>query len=68
MFSINNIDLAWVKDELREYPDLKSRKEIYHIYKDILINQSVKWVEVSGDYALRLKTAINAVDTMLTSS
>ena len=35
------IDLPWVKDELREYPDLDSRQRLYYIYKDIMINQSV---------------------------
>jgi nicotinamide riboside kinase len=68
LYLLCNIDLPWVKDELREYPDINSRAELYHIYKDILINQSVKWVEVSGSYEQRFNTAINAVDEMLTSS
>lgn len=55
-------DLPWVKDELREYPDLETREKLYKIYKDILINQSTPWVEVSGDYDKRLKTAIQAVE------
>lgn len=63
-----DIDLLWVKDELREYPDLKSRNELYHIYKDILINQQVPWVEISGRYEERLGIAIKAVDALLTSS
>lgn len=41
-------DLPWVKDELREYPDLETREQLYHIYKDILINQSLPWYEVQG--------------------
>ncbi|MGB5006354.1 MAG: ATP-binding protein, partial [Ferruginibacter sp.] len=28
-----NIDLPWVKDELREYPDLLSRQKLYRHYK-----------------------------------
>jgi len=53
-----NIDLPWVKDELREYPDLVSRQKLYHHYKDILINQNVPWVDISGSYEERLEKAI----------
>jgi nicotinamide riboside kinase len=55
-------DLPWVKDELREYPDLETRDKLYHIYKDLLINQSTSWVEISGDYDVRLEKAIAAVN------
>ena len=67
LYLLCNIDLPWVKDELREYPDPKSRKELYEIYEDVLINQTVPWVNLSGDYEDRLNTAIKAVDTLLTS-
>jgi nicotinamide riboside kinase len=55
-------DLPWVKDELREYPDLETRDKLYHIYKDLLINQETPWVEISGGYDVRLEKAIVAVD------
>ncbi|MGG2324780.1 AAA family ATPase, partial [Salmonella enterica] len=51
-----NIDLPWIKDELREYPDEQPRKELYHIYKDILINQNTSWTEISGNYENRFLT------------
>ncbi len=56
-----NVDLPWVKDELREYPDLETREKLYHFYKDILINQSVPWVDISGNYDDRLRKAIEFV-------
>ena len=59
------IDLPWVKDELREYPDLANRKKLYNIYEDIMINQSVPWVDINGDYNERLRKAIAAVDKLL---
>ena len=62
-----NIDLPWVKDELREYPDLESRERLYYIYKDILVNQSVPWVSIHGSYENRLKLAITAVDNLMKS-
>jgi len=65
LYLLCNIDLPWVKDELREYPDLESRKKLYKYYKDILINQQVQWVEISGDYEDRLSLAINAVNKLI---
>ena len=55
-------DLPWVKDELREYPDIENREKLYHIYKDLLINQQTPWAEISGRYNDRLTQAIAAVE------
>ncbi len=57
-----NVDLPWVKDELREYPDLASREKLYRIYKDILVNQNIPWVSISGNMEERFRTAVTAVD------
>ncbi|WP_127132627.1 AAA family ATPase [Pseudoflavitalea rhizosphaerae] len=67
LYLLCNIDLPWVKDELREYPDLLSRQQLYHIYKDIMINQAVPWVDISGDYEERFRRAQKAVKNLLTS-
>ncbi len=64
LYLLCNIDMPWVKDELREYPDLISRQKLYCHYKDILINQNVPWVEISGGYEERLEKAINAVNKL----
>lgn len=58
-------DLPWTADELREYPDEKPRQELYQIYRDIMINQKIPWVEISGNYEERLEQAINAVENLL---
>jgi len=65
LYLLCNTDLPWIKDELREYPDEKSRKELYHIYKDLLINQQIPWVEISGNYEERTVAAIAAVEKYL---
>ena len=65
LYLLCNTDLPWVKDELREYPDLKTRDQLYHIYKDIMINQSTPWVDISGDHDERLQKAIKAVDLLM---
>jgi len=53
-----NTDLPWVKDDLREYPDVATRNKLYHYYKDLLINQSVPWTDINGSYDERLAKAI----------
>jgi NadR type nicotinamide-nucleotide adenylyltransferase len=65
LYLLCNTDLPWVKDELREYPDLKTRDRLYHIYKDIMINQSTPWADISGDHDERLQKAIKAVDQLI---
>lgn len=65
LYLLCNIDVDWVADELREYPDFKSREKLYHHYKDIMVNQHVPWVDISGNYEERLNKAINAVDQLL---
>jgi NadR type nicotinamide-nucleotide adenylyltransferase len=64
LYLLCNIDLPWVKDELREYPDLISRQKLYCHYKDILLNQNVPWIDISGGYEERLEKAIKAVDKL----
>ncbi|RYZ30830.1 MAG: ATPase [Sphingobacteriales bacterium] len=61
LYMLCNTDLPWIKDELREYPDMESRSRLFHIYKQILSSQEVPWVEITGGYDERLQTAINAV-------
>ena len=61
-------DLPWTQDELREYPDEKPRQELYHIYRDLLINQQTPWVEIYGDYEERFDIAATAVKQLFTSA
>ncbi|MEO5783717.1 MAG: ATP-binding protein [Ginsengibacter sp.] len=68
LYLLCNVDLPWIKDNLREYPDMETRNKLYHYYKDIMVNQSVPWVDISGNYEERLKVAINAVDEFSISS
>src|SRR4026208_1472360 len=65
LYLLCNTDLPWVKDELREYPDLATRDKLYGIYKNIMVNQSTPWVDISGDYDERLQKAIRAVDQLI---
>jgi NadR type nicotinamide-nucleotide adenylyltransferase len=66
LYLLCNTDTPWVKDELREYPDLITRQKLYQHYKDIMVNQNVPWIDISGSYDERLQKAIAAVDALLT--
>ncbi len=65
LYLLCNVDLTWVKDELREYPDPVTRKRIYSMYKDIMSSQAIPWVEISGNYDERLQEAVDAVERVI---
>jgi len=67
LYLLCNIDLPWTPDELREYPEEAPRKELYNIYKNILINQQTPWIEISGGYSERLQKAIIGVEKYIFS-
>ncbi len=64
LYLLCNVDLPWIRDDLREYPDPETRNKLYHFYKDIMINQSIPWIDISGSYEERLQVAIHAVEKL----
>jgi NadR type nicotinamide-nucleotide adenylyltransferase len=65
LYLLCNLDLPWVKDDLREYPDLESRRQLFNIYKSIMISQPVPCAEISGNNDERLHEAIKAISDLL---
>ena len=63
LYLLCNIDLPWTRDELREYPDEQPRRELFQLYKELLTNQSVPFVEISGLENDRIEAAIAAVES-----
>lgn len=64
LYLLCDVDLPWVKDDLREYPDLETRKKLFKMYKDLLVNDGSKWAVISGNYEERLQTAISIINTV----
>lgn len=64
LYLLCDTDLPWVQDELREYPADGPRKELFKMYKDLLINQSTPFVIINGNYQERLQDAIEAVEQL----
>lgn len=68
LYLLCNTDLPWTADELREYPDLATRQKLYAMYKDIMINQPVPWIDISGQQEKRLAKAIAGIDAFIMGS
>ena len=62
LYLLCNIDLPWIAEDMREYPDEQPRIELFNMYKDLLINQTAPWVEINGNYDQRLQIAIDAIN------
>ncbi len=58
-------DVDWVQDALREYPDKKTRDKLYYYYRDLMVNQTVPWADIHGDYTTRFSKAIDFIETKI---
>jgi NadR type nicotinamide-nucleotide adenylyltransferase len=59
---LTNIDVPWENDPQREHP--QKRDLLYSLYKKELNALGVPYVEISGNEAQRLVTAIEAIETI----
>ena len=59
-YFLTNIDVPWVKDDLRDRPD--NREEMFNYFKKQLDISEIKYSLVSGDKEKRLKRAISILD------
>lgn len=62
LYLLCDTDIPWVKDELREYPDLDTRQKLFDIYHHILKNQTTPFVIINGNYEERLQKAILSIE------
>lgn len=65
LYLLCNTDLPWVKDELREYPDLEIRNTLFQYYLDTVVNQDVPFEIISGSHQERVEIGIAAVKKYL---
>ena len=63
-----DIDLPWTADEMREYPDEQPRKELFALYKELLMNQNTPWGIVSGTGETRTQNAIDLINDLTNKS
>jgi nicotinamide riboside kinase len=65
LYLLCNTDLPWTKDELREYPDVETRQKLFLIYKTLLTQQELPFIEIKGMHQQRLATAIAGIHQFL---
>ena len=65
LYLLCDIDLPWVKDNLREYPDLKVRQKLFHYYKEEMIAQKTVWKIIRGNHEKRLADAVKFTEHFL---
>ena len=65
LYLLCDVDLPWVNDNLREYPDLKVRQKLFHYYKEEMTAQKTPWKIISGNYDERTIAAIKFIDQNL---
>ena len=65
LYLLCDVDLPWVNDNLREYPDLKVRQKLFHYYKEETAAQKTPWKIISGNYDERTVAAIKFIDQHL---
>ena len=61
LYLLTYIDIPWEDDPQREYPDPQMREYFYRIYRDIVLNAGVPWVDIRGTFEEREQKAIAAV-------
>lgn len=66
LYLLCDVDLPWVEDQLREYPDARIRQKLFYFYKELMENQSMPWTVISGNYEERLDKAIQFIDASFT--
>jgi NadR type nicotinamide-nucleotide adenylyltransferase len=66
LYLLCDIDLDWIEDPLREYPDKNTREKLYHFYKDLMVNQATPWCNISGNYEERFKKAVAFIESSIT--
>ena len=58
-----DIDIEWVKDDLRDRPN--ERAELFSLFKKSLIENNKNYTIISGNFKKRIKTSIEFIDNFL---
>ncbi|MGN6265164.1 MAG: AAA family ATPase [Ginsengibacter sp.] len=66
LYLLCDVDLPWIEDKLREYPDEGIRKKLFYFYKESMASQSTPWHIISGTYKERLQQAIDVINENFT--
>lgn len=62
LYLLTFIDVPWEDDPQREYPAEIMRRYFYEIYRDIVQQSGVPWVDIRGTPPQRLAQAVDYID------
>lgn len=65
LYLLCDADVPFQPDPQRCFPEAAARERARRIWRDALVAQAVPYVEIQGDWPLRERTAIAAVERML---
>jgi NadR type nicotinamide-nucleotide adenylyltransferase len=65
LYLLCDTDVPFVKDPQRCFPDDESRARARTLWRDALVGRGLPFVEITGDWAERERTAIAAVEELL---
>lgn len=65
LYLLTYIDIPWEEDPQREHPDPAMREYFYNVYRELVMESGVPWVEIRGSLEERIASAIAAVDRLL---
>lgn len=63
LYLLTYVDIAWEEDPQREHPE--KREELYQLYRNEMLRQSVPFVEIRGPREARRQTAVAAVEKLI---
>lgn len=58
-------DVPWAPDPQRSFPDAVSRERGRRLWRDTLTSRGLPFVDIAGDWAVRERTAIAAVERIV---
>lgn len=61
LYLLTYIDTTWEDDPLREHPAPEERLYFYNLYRDIVQNSGIPWVDIRGSHEERLKLSLDAI-------
>lgn len=67
LYLLCDTDIPWTPDPQRSFPDAESRGRARRRWRQTLVSRGLPFVEISGEGAARARTAIAAVERILSA-
>jgi NadR type nicotinamide-nucleotide adenylyltransferase len=61
LYLLMDVDLPWVGDEVRRFPDRADQLRFFDLCRAELVRRGVRWVQIGGDGDQRFDAAIAAI-------